>query len=71
MKTLIIKLDDELAKELERFPNMSETTRQALRFYIEHISTDTLAGMRASYTMIVKLLKEVDAKIDYIAELVE
>lgn len=67
MKALLIKFDDETAKELAKFPNMSQTVRDATKLYIEHISTDTVEGLRASYKLISKQLKEIDSKLNYIA----
>lgn len=67
MKKLLVTLDDDLAKELERFPNKSEVIRKATRLYVQHILTDELAGMRTGYKVIGTYLQEIDKKIDYIA----
>lgn len=40
MKKILIILDEESSKVLEKFPNMSQTVRTALKVYNEHISTD-------------------------------
>lgn len=69
MKKLLIVFDEETASLLEAYPNKSEIIRQATKLYIEHISTDTVEGMRASYKIINKQLREVDSKLDYIARL--
>lgn len=57
MKKVLITLDDELAKELEKSVNMSETVREALRVYNGHISTDTVAGLRQSYRTLQKYME--------------
>lgn len=49
MKTINVVLDDDAAKELAKYPNMSETLREAFRLYDGHITTDTLAGMRQAF----------------------
>lgn len=67
MRKLLVTLDDELSKVLEGFPNQNEIVRKATRLYTSNITTDTVEGLRASYTIITKTLKELDAKIDYIA----
>lgn len=67
MKAKLIELDEELAKKLEQFPNQSETMREALRLYIEHIDSDKLQGLQAAYKIITEKLKEMDSKLDYVA----
>lgn len=58
-----MKLDDELSKELEKFPNMSETTREALRLYIGLIPTsDTIPILKKSYS---DLWDKMDSKFEY------
>ena len=67
MKKLLIIFDDETANLLAKESNMSQVVRDATKLYIEHISTDTVEGLRASYKTIAKALQEMDSKIDYIA----
>ncbi len=61
MKKLLITFTDEQAKELAKRPNMSEAVRNAVDIYNEHISTDTVAGLRQSYAV---LLKRIDQRFD-------
>jgi metal-responsive CopG/Arc/MetJ family transcriptional regulator len=68
MRKLLVTLDDELSTLLEGYPNQNEIVRKALRLYIGNISTDTVEGLRASYQMIIKQLKEIDSKVDYLAK---
>lgn len=67
MKKKLIVLSDELAKELEPFPNQSDVIRKSLEFYIGHITPDTVDGLRAAYKIITLKLKEIDSKVDYLA----
>lgn len=74
MRKLLVTLDDELSPLLEKYPNQSEIVRESLRLYIGNISTGVLDGIRASYKIIAdnqssleKRLKEIEAKLDYIA----
>lgn len=67
MKRVLISIDDEAAKELAKSKNQSETVRHALKVYQSGISTETFAGIAASYKLTEKRLKEIDSKLDYIA----
>lgn len=58
MKKLLVTLDDDLAKELDKFPNKSQIVREALKIYNEHISTDTVEGLRQSYDILRKFMGE-------------
>lgn len=50
MRKLLVTLDDDLDKALAGVPNQNEVIRQALRLYMQDISTpDTIAGLRKSY----------------------
>lgn len=71
MKMVHIKLDDDLANLLERYPNKSEIIRQSLKMYIESIPTDTVESMKASYKILIRVIKELDSKIDFIARKVQ
>lgn len=66
MRKLLVTLDDELDTLLSKYPNQNEVVREATRLYIGDITTDTLEGLRASYVLITKHLKEIESKIDYI-----
>lgn len=68
MRKLLVTLDDDLSKELAKYPNQNEIVRKALRLYIGDITTDTVEGLRASYEIITKYLKEIDSKIDYLSK---
>jgi len=72
MRRLVVTLDDELAPLLAKCPNQNEVVREALRLYIGDITTDTRAGIIASYKNIAvgmkKLqadIKEIDDKLNY------
>lgn len=71
MKKLLIVFDDETANLLSDYPNMSQIVRNATQLYIGHILPDTAEGMRMSFKIIAKALKEIDSKVDYIAKKVE
>lgn len=71
MRKLLVTLDDELAKELAKYPNQNEIVRQALRLYIGDITTETVAGIRKSYQVLLHYMKESDSKLDYIARKVD
>lgn len=58
MKKLLLTLDDDMAKELAKYPNRSETLREAFRIYNGHISTDTIAGLRVSYKQLRDFMEE-------------
>lgn len=45
MRTLNVVLDDDTSKVLAKYPNQSETVREALRLYDGHVLTDTKAGI--------------------------
>jgi metal-responsive CopG/Arc/MetJ family transcriptional regulator len=62
MKKILVALPDEMFKELDRHPNKSQAIRNALNIYNEHISTDTVDGLRRSY---VTLQKYMERKFDY------
>lgn len=71
MRKLLVTLDDDLSNLLEKFPNQNEVARQALRLYIGDITTDTIDGIRKTYAMLLKLNREMDAKLDFIARKVQ
>lgn len=68
MRKLLITLDDELSPLLAKYPNQNEIVRQALRLYIGDITTDAVQGIVTSYKLIAKQLKEIEAKVDYLAK---
>lgn len=67
VRKLLITLDDETDNLLQGEQNQNETVRKAVRLYKSDITTDTLEGIRLSYKIITKALKEIDSKIDYLA----
>ena len=71
MKLIHVKLDDDLADLLAKYPNQSEIVRQSLKLYIYGIHTGTLEGMRGTYTAIRNGLHELDSKLDYVASLTQ
>jgi Arc/MetJ-type ribon-helix-helix transcriptional regulator len=58
MKKLLVTLDDDMAKVLDKYPNKSQVIREALKIYNEHISTDTIEGLRMSYKHLLKNMDE-------------
>lgn len=58
MKRVLIVLSDEQYKVLKQSPNMSDTVRKALDIYNEHITTDTVQGLRQSYAVLLKSFDE-------------
>jgi len=69
MKKILVAFDDDTAKVLAKYPNQSEIIREATKLYIEHISTGKIEAIAASYKILVKLMKEVDSKVDYLASI--
>lgn len=67
MKRIIISLDEEQFNLLKKKSNMSQTMRDALDLYLSDITPDTIDGLRAAFTTLAKLTKEIDSKLDYIA----
>lgn len=63
MKKLLITFDDGTATVLAKSPNMSETVRQAMMIYNEHISTDTLSRMRMSFENIKETMLAVQSEV--------
>lgn len=62
MKQLHLWITDEQSKELERYPNKAEAVRKAIDLYNGDITTDTIQGLRQSYTL---LLKTITGRFDY------
>jgi hypothetical protein len=58
MRRLLITLDDELDPWMARQANQSETVRNALNIYKGDISTDTIQGLRQSYTRLTKYMED-------------
>lgn len=71
MKNKLVSLPDELAKELEAFPNQNEIIRESLRLYIQHIDSNKLQGLQAAYKIIKLKLDEMDSKLDYLAKKID
>lgn len=67
MKRVIISLEDEQFNLLKKKSNMSQTVRDSLQLYLSDITPDTVEGLRAAFTSLAKLTKEIDSKIDYLA----
>ena len=64
MKQLHIIISDEMAKELEAYPNKSDIVREAISMYNEGTRTDTLKGIRQAFKRMSDDMIELDAKID-------
>lgn len=71
MKKKIIVFDDESAKVLETKINQSQYVREAVKYMSMDITPDTIDGLRKSYDAVKDKLKEIDSKLDYIAERVK
>lgn len=65
MRKLLVTLDDELDKELAKYPNQNETVREALRLYNGDIGTDTIAGLRESYKLLRSFMEGKFETYDY------
>ena len=57
MKKILITLDDDTAKVLDKYPNKSHVVREALNVYLGHISTDTVSGLRQSYKQLQSFME--------------
>ncbi len=62
---MLITFTDEQAKELAKHPNMSEAVRNAVDIYNEHISTDTVEGLRLSYKQLQLFMEGKFESYDY------
>lgn len=58
MKQVHLWITDEQAKELNEYPNKTEVIRNAIDLYNQHITPDTLRGLRYSYTVLIKQIDE-------------
>lgn len=67
MKKLLVVLDDETAHLLEQKINKSAFVREAIKYMSMDITPDKMDGLRVSFLQVAAKLKEMDAKIDYIA----
>lgn len=68
MKKLLIVLDDETASLLANDKNKSETVREAIKYIKLDITPDTVDGLRKTYLTLIKAVREMDSKIDYLAK---
>lgn len=64
MKQLLVLIPDEMAKELNKYPNKSEVVREAIAIYNEHISTDTINKMRLVFSKQAAEMNELTEKIE-------
>lgn len=64
MRKLLVTLDDELSKELAKYPNQNEIVREALRIYNGNISTDTLVKLRTAFVELSSRMDTVTEKLD-------
>lgn len=71
MKQLHVWVEDDTAKELEKYPNKSEIVRKALDMYNGYITTDTLQGMRAAFQKLSKQMAEMENRFTEQYELIE
>lgn len=61
MRRLVVNLDNTLDVWLSGQVNQNETVRKALYLYKGDITTDTIQGLRKSYSAIIDKLEEHDA----------
>lgn len=71
MKKLLVILDDETYHLLEKEKNKSAVVREAIKYIKQDITPDTIDGMRKSYAVLAKAIKELDSKVDFIAKRVQ
>lgn len=71
MKKLLLNLDDETFNLLKNDTNKSATIREAIKYIKLDISPDTINGLRRSYGQVARKLADMDAKLDYIAKIVD
>jgi len=71
MKKLLVVLDDETANLLAKDKNKSATVREAIKYIKLDITTDKLENIAMSYKALMRVVTELDEKIDYIAEKVQ
>lgn len=67
MKKILLVLDDETANLLAKEKNKSEKVRESIKYMYRYILPETIEGMRASYVQVLKQLKDMDEKLDFIA----
>lgn len=64
MKQLHIVISDEMAKELDTFPNKSDVVREAIIMYNEGTRTDTLKSIRLAFKKMSDDMLALDEKLD-------
>jgi len=64
MKQLHIVISDEMAKELDSFPNKSGVVREAITMYNEGTRTDTLKNIRLAFARQTEEMNALTEKID-------
>lgn len=65
MRKLLVTLDDDLGKELAKYPNQAGIVRNALRLYMGDIRTDTVVGIRKTYIDLRTFMESKFEKYDY------
>jgi hypothetical protein len=68
MKKKIIVFTDEQAKELGKYPNQSDTIRNAFEVYNGHITPEVIKGLRLAYIKINERLAGIENAVSAIAE---
>ena len=65
-------MDEETANLLSNYPNQSQVAREAIKLYLGDILPGTVQGLRTSFEMLqasnqalLKQLKDMDSKLDY------
>lgn len=78
MRKLLVVLDDETFNLLAGEKNKSKFVRESIKYVKQDISTDTVDEMKKSYVVLVhaikellKLNKELNSKLDYIARKIQ
>lgn len=64
MKQLHIIISDEMAKELDTFPNKSDIVREAISMYNEGTRTDTLKSIRIAFKKMSEDMLLLDEKLE-------
>lgn len=64
MKQLHIVISEEMAKELDTFPNKSDVVREAITMYNEGTRTDTLKSIRLAFKKMSDDMLALDEKLD-------
>lgn len=68
MRRLIVTLDDDISKELAKYPNQSEIVRKALRLYQGDITTETIKVVLLRLAKLNQRMASIENAITKIAQ---